>query len=265
MNTYPPPVDKLLALGWPDLDQHQVDYRSLGIDPEQIPQLLRLLQDEELLAAAETAQNEDDPRWYARIHAWRALAQLRAQEAIEPLLDMVAENAVGDEWSDWVTEEVPTTIAQIGPQALPALQARLRQLSSHGDVSMAYTRVLEQIAEKNPETRAEVVAELCRMFETAATNNAEANGFILAALLDLKAVEAWPAIEHAFATGNVDEFIAGGIDDAKWELGLGAKPKPRSGFQHPPASGPRPTNAKQRFNERQRQKKLAKKQRKKKK
>lgn len=265
MNTYSPPVDELLTLGRPDLEEEEVDYRSLGIGPEHIPELIRLLQDKELLVAAESVQDEDDPRWYAYIYAWRALGQLRAQEAIEPLLDMVAENAVAEDWNDWILEELPSTIAQIGPQALPAVQARLRQISTDGRVSREYAHVLEQIAEKNPEIRAEAVAELCRMLETAATNTSETNGFILAYLLELNAVEAWPAIERAFATGNIDESIAGDIDVAKWELGLGPKPEPRFGFKAPPATEPRRTNAKQRFNERQRQKKLAKKQKKNKK
>src|SRR6266487_7140549 len=82
---YQPPVERLLTYGeseritpdeWPD-------YRELGMGPEQIPALIRMATDEELnLAAAESTEV------WAPLHAWRALGQLRAVEAVEPLLEL---------------------------------------------------------------------------------------------------------------------------------------------------------------------------------
>ena len=51
---------------------------------------------------------------------------------------------------------------------------------------------------------------------------------MVADLLDLKAVEAWPANDRAFATGNVDASVAGDAANVKWDLGLGPKPPSRS-------------------------------------
>ena len=125
-----------------------------------------------------------------------------------------------------------------------------------------YACALKEIASRHPTMRAEAIAHIARILEDARVNQSSTNGFLLAELLDLRAVEAWPTIERAFATGNVDEKIAGGLADAKYELGLGPKPPPRASrfaFPGPFHTGP---NAKQRFNERMRKKKAEKKKRK---
>src|SRR5437868_15487820 len=104
ITSYPPPVDKLLTLG----DGREVGgtrnqwsiYLELGLVPEHIPDLIRMATDEELRWAY-----SDTLEVWAPIHAWRALGQLRAEAAIEPLLSLLhAGDNVDD---DWVIEELP--------------------------------------------------------------------------------------------------------------------------------------------------------------
>ena len=118
MNTthYPPPVDQLLTLGdarnmtrWPD-------YVAIGLGPEHIPDLIRMATDEDL----NTADSESLEVW-APLHAWRALGQLRAESAVEPLLDLL--HRVDDNHDDWVGREIPQVMGMIGPAAIPALAA----------------------------------------------------------------------------------------------------------------------------------------------
>ncbi|MCI0704463.1 MAG: DUF1186 domain-containing protein [Planctomycetia bacterium] len=259
MESYNPPVAGLLKLGYPNTES-ALDYTAFGIRSEHIPDLIRMLGDKELLA--------DEPEWYAHIHAWRALGQLHATQAIEPLLDLVAENATANDWSDWIGEEVPEALAEIGPEALVFASRRLNEQPQHGLVSDAYARVLQEVATKHPDQRAEAIAQLCRILETATNNTREANAFVIGYLADLKATEAWPAIEAAYATNNVDETICGELDDVKYDLGLGPEPpsrrfSPMADFRPAPWGTSR-GNAKQRFNERQRKKKQERKQNKKK-
>jgi hypothetical protein len=64
-------------------DEGTPDYvRELELQPEDIPTLISI--------ARKRAGNEEraEDEWSAPIHAWRALGQLRAEEAFEPLLDM---------------------------------------------------------------------------------------------------------------------------------------------------------------------------------
>lgn len=252
MGTYNPPIDQLLKLGRPDLRKTTIDYLALGIGPEHVPTLLQMLTDESL--------NETEPEWYAQVHAWRAIEQLRPKEAIEPLLDLVAKNAQEDDSDDWAFEDLPRVLGAIGPQVIPVVVNRLDR--QNANVTQQYARVLEEVGKQHPEARAEVVSHLCRLLETASTNDATLNAFLISNLINLKATEAWPAIERAYATDNIDLTIHGGLAEAKFYMGLGPQPQ-RTFATGAPAHRAGP-NAKQRFNERQRQKKLAKKQNKKK-
>src|SRR5438093_123369 len=77
-NDYKDPVARLLTLGdarpvktWPN-------YLELGLSREHVPELIRMATDDEL----NWADSESLEVW-APIHAWRALGQLRAEEAAE--------------------------------------------------------------------------------------------------------------------------------------------------------------------------------------
>lgn len=265
MQPYLPPVAGLLELGYPNEQPRWHDYTRFGIGSEHIPELIRLVRDKELLDSIPDAE-EEDPRWYGYIHAWRALGQLRAAEAIEPLVELLAAQSDDDAWSDWVNEEVPRVLGMIGPAAMPAVIARLPHRGEGRWPTVGYGNALVEIAKQHPEARAEAVQHISRALESATNNDDALNGFLIGDLIDLDAKESWEVIENAFATGSVDESIVGDEADVKWRLGLGPEPPRRHGFYRTadPSLAPR-NNAKQRFNERQRQKKLAKKQKKKKK
>jgi hypothetical protein len=221
MNAYSPPVDRLLTLGRPDLDAPTLDYTIFGIGPEHVPELIRLIQDDEL-------NNSDEPQCYAMIHAWRALGQFQAPEAVEPLLDLLARQE-GDDWCDWVTEEVPVVLSKFGPEIIPAVVVRFRDQRKKKFVPGYFARTLKEIAIRHPDVRTEVIHHLSQFLESATENNSSINGWVIGDLIDLKAVEAWPVIEQAFASNSVDEGILGDAAKVKFELGLGPKPpeKPR--------------------------------------
>src|SRR5262245_20529152 len=109
MESYSPPVLTLTQLDYPNLGIWR-DYLSGGIRREHIPELIRLLSDGAFLTA-------EEPEVYAHIHAWRALGQLRAAEAIEPLLELIAEQENEADWSEWISQEVPVALGMIGPAA----------------------------------------------------------------------------------------------------------------------------------------------------
>jgi len=117
---YSPPVDKLLTYGdcrdlrkWPD-------YLELGLTQEHVPELIRMAIDDDLNWA-----DSDSLEVWAPIHAWRALGQLKAEEAIEPLMELFHEL----EDSDWVGEELPVVYGMIGPEAIPQLATYLSDTS----------------------------------------------------------------------------------------------------------------------------------------
>ncbi len=210
---YQPPVKRLLTYGesnritpeeWPD-------YRELGIGPEHVPELIQMATDEELnVAAAESTEV------WAPVHAWRALGQLRAVAAVEPLLELF--DRLEDD--DWVHEELPAVFGLIGPAALPALAAYLADLS-HTDSSRISTITgIEKIGKRWPDARAEALAILTERLERFEENEPDVNAFLVEALVELGAKEAAPLIERAFAEGYVDPMVMGDWDDVQVELGL---------------------------------------------
>jgi hypothetical protein len=134
--TYQDPIARLLdygecyMAGGGPADLEWLDYVSdLGLTPEHVPDLIRLACD----ATLHTAEAEDPAVW-APTHAWRALGQLRAVEAVAPLLELLRGHAD----DDWVDIELPYVFGLIGPGAIPHVTDsschRLsgRSIRSHG-------------------------------------------------------------------------------------------------------------------------------------
>jgi HEAT repeat protein len=226
-------VDQLLTLGEPTLDQWR-DYRVLGLGLGHVPDMLRLVTDR-----TRYDPEAKGPALWAPIHAWRALGQLQAEAAVEPLLELLP--WIDEEDDDWIGEELPVVFGMIGPAALPALAAYLVDRSHDTWARTAAATGLKEIAERHPAARADTVQALARQLERADPEDGELNGFVLADLLDLKAAEAMPAIEKAFAAAAVWEDIAGGLEEARWELGLRDTPPPQRRYEpllSPPAFPP---------------------------
>lgn len=228
---YSPPVDQLLTLGDPDQGERR-DYRELGLGGEHIPDLIRMVTDRQLIEA-----HYERAEYFAPMHAWYALGQLRAEAAIEPLVSRLAESGE----SEWVAEDLPEVFARIGPAAIPALSRYLRDRSQTLWPRITAATGLKNIARDHPEARAEVVAALVEQLDRHAEEDGDFNAFLLGELLDMKATEAAPAIERAFAAGSVDESISGDWEDAQVELGLlAARVTPSPRFDHLAALRPPP-------------------------
>lgn len=207
---YQPPVERLLICGKPDQAASHAwsDYRALGIGPQQIPELIRMAVDEELSQAPEESLEVRAP-----VHAWRALGQLRAVEAIEPLLALF--ERLDD---DWAAEEIPEVLGRIGPAALPILTACFADRSSTDSIRIRTINSVEQIGLQWPQARAEVLALLAGWLERFMKNHPEVNAFLVDALVELGAKESALLIKRAFAAGRVDMVLRGDWEDVQSDL-----------------------------------------------
>jgi hypothetical protein len=210
---YQPPVERLLTFGESDriTPDEWPDYRELGIGPEHVPELIQMATDE----ALHEADSESTEVW-APLHAWRALGQLRAVEAVEPLLELFDRL----EYDDWVHEELPVVFGLIGPAALPALAAYLADLAHTDSARISAIASMEKIGKKWPDARGEALAMLEERLERFEENEPDVNAFLVEALVELGAKEAAPLIERAFAEGYVDPMVMGDWEDVQVELGL---------------------------------------------
>ncbi len=226
-SAYAPPVDSLLKIGDPREQSGPRDYVASGVGPEHVPDLIRVLQDEKLHHA-----NSESPEVWGPLHAWRALGQLRAEAAIEPLLGLL--HLVDDEDDDWVGEELPGIFGQIGAAAIAPLEQYAASAQSPMFARQAAADGLKEIGQQHPQAREAVVAALTRLLENYAQPGRDPglNGFIILYLTELEAREAAPLMERAFAAGVVAEDIQGDWEDVQVELGLKerrtSQPKPKA-------------------------------------
>jgi hypothetical protein len=215
---YTPPVSALLTLGRPSLEGEWRNYRNQGIGPEHVADLIRMATDPDLLRSEE----EDD--FYATVHARRALGQLQAPEAVQPLADLLARAEELDD--DWIFEEVPEVLARIGPAALPALESILGNTALGTFVRSAGATGLANLGREHPEVRGECVRALTQQLEPADRNDPEMNAFIIADLIRLQAVESATVIQKAFLEGRVAEHITGTWAHVAYDLKLTDQPPP---------------------------------------
>lgn len=220
---YSRPVARLLTLGSAQTGSTKTfhkwrDYHALGLTDEHIPELIELATDSKLNWAEQGSREV-----WAPLHAWRALAQLHATEAIQPLVNQI--DALQDD--DWFREDLPAVMELLGPAALPALNTYLNTYK-HGVNHMGYLSVvdsIQRIGHRYIEVRSRCSAMLLSRLMDYATNDEGFNGSLVHALLDLRAREALPLIAAAFKAHCIDEFLVDWEDVCQtYKLPLAMRP-----------------------------------------
>ena len=184
---------------WPD---YQKEY---GISQTDIPDLIRLATDKDLYLE-NTEKTYPENFFWGTIHAMRALGQLKATQAIEPLLGVLK----ASQWDDDSTlETLPYVFGLLGPEAIPFLKHALKEwyTQEYEPTASVTVEALEKIATNYAEAREEVVDILLQRLQTPEKNDESLNGFLINSLAELKAEKALPAIEAAFKQDLVDTMI----------------------------------------------------------
>jgi HEAT repeat protein len=205
----PSPVARLLQLGEPKVscELEWPNYQALGLGNEHIQALIEIAVDKTLL----NIEDEGDPRGWGPVHAWRALGQLQAQEAITPLLRLLHE--VKD--NDWVIEEMPDVFAMIGPPAFKPLAQYLADIDYPVYSRLTAATGIMELGRAYPELRDQSVETLASYLEYYSQNTPGMNGVLIANLVELGAVEKADLILDVFTNGLVDRFIVGDWRDVQ--------------------------------------------------
>lgn len=211
ISDYQSPVAELLNYG--DCRNHKEwrNYvRELNLEEKHIPELIKMATDNELSQASSDSQEVWSP-----VHAWRALGQLKAVEALEPLLGLLANRD-----DDWISGDFPTVCTLIGLEAIPYLENFLANASHNLYARIDAAQSLEAISNKYPQTRQSNIAAIVGELEKFKDNDPTFNALLICKLLDLQAVETIDIIEQAFNADAVDTFITGYWSDVQVDFGL---------------------------------------------
>lgn len=192
---YKDPIRQLLDFGecasvrpWPD-------YREkLALGAGDVPDLIAMATDPELIIA-----DPMRPEACAPVHAWRALAQLGAAEAVPLLLRLVDESP-----NDMAFLEVPWVIGEIGLPALAAVAAQLSDRSGGELARVAAAQGAAAIARRHPEAReacGQVLTDALRRYtDRSPTENAG----IVEAICGVRATGAIDLVKEVLSHDAVD-------------------------------------------------------------
>lgn len=209
------PVARLFELGavaFCSRPPEWLDYVALGIEPEHVPELIQVACDMDL----HQSQQESIP--WVPLHAWRALGQLAAVEALGPMMKLAVElDRLND---DWFTEDFPYVWAMMGLPAMEPLGTALLNPDLEWIPRMLASSALCKIAEQHAEQRSRVLEYYAQSLAAPRSNPTMLNGAIIGDVLELKGVELAEAIERAYAAHAVDAMVAGNWQDVKQELGV---------------------------------------------
>lgn len=213
---YSPPIAQLLSYSNPhDNLKDWSLYLKLGISSEHVPELIRMVSDEELYQA-----DAQGVKWGAPIHAWRILGQLQADAAIPTLVSVQKRWGDHEEWWEWTNEELPIVFQKIGAPAIPALADYLADKSQPVFPRGTAIGSIEQIGNQYPQHWSQCVTVLTNQLKAKSENKPELNGYLVVAQVDLNAVESASVIEQTFQADCVDEAFIGDWDEVQVRLGL---------------------------------------------
>ena len=213
---YAPPVDQLFSHGGAhDNIGNWSDYLALGITSEHIPDLIQMLSDESLYQS----ESEEDDYW-AVVHAWRTVSELKAEAAIPALISALGRWGDDEAWWEWINEEFPEVFRAIGVAAIPALVDFLTDATQADFPRGTAARSLLEIGQQYPDSRLQCIEGVTRQLQAFTNNTSELNAFLIDVLVDLNAIESAAVIEQAFQLNCVDESIMGDWDEVQVSLGL---------------------------------------------
>lgn len=222
-NKYSELVGKFLTMGAPDIAASEwIDYSQMGIGSEHIPELITMLRDDEL--------NWGDPDSldvWAPLHAWRALGQMKAVEAIDALLDQL--HLIDDIDDDWIDDEFPKVFSKIGAPAVVPLAGYIGNNEKPLFARICAMHSLEKIGKTEPSIRDRIVEILAAYLRNHENQDSTLNAFLILHLTELNAVESLNEIRRAYFSDNVDLDVMGDIEDA--EIYLGLRPERQSPFE----------------------------------
>ena len=218
----------MLTLGETRIHENR-NYLKLGFTNEHIPDLIRLVEDEELRDLPWDEDGHVPPQVYAQVHAWRTLAQLNAPEAIPSLIGLL--HFIEDDDDDFVGEEIPRMLGQLGAPAIESCRAYLADINKNIFSRVAAGHALSKIGQQHPKTRDACVQALMSTLQDYQNDDETVNAFTLSYLAELKAVEAAPLAEEIFKADCAELEIAGDYEDYQIRVGLLEKRLTKSKFR----------------------------------
>ena len=172
--------------------------------PDSVPYLARII--------------EEDNYWkwggpgdaWSPIHALHLLGGMKTAEALQVLIDTLRDR--GEDIGDWLTEDMPSILANFGTSAVEPLKEMVLDDSLDDFVRGAVATALVVIAHNHTEYREPVITLFRQIVKEVNVKRAEDVNYtfitlIVADLAELKDPDAFEDIKQAFENELIDEFF----------------------------------------------------------
>ncbi|NES82872.1 MAG: DUF1186 domain-containing protein [Moorea sp. SIO2B7] len=212
ISDYQFPVSELLNYGECSNYEEWRNYvQELNFEEQHIPELIRMATDEELNQA-----DSDSKEVWSPLHAWRALGQLKAMEALEPLLGLLNKS----EDDDCISGDFAKFCSLIGLESIPLLKIFLADSSNNLYARVDVAEALTTLSQNYPETRESNIAAITQELKKYRDNDPSFNSLLIDFLVDLQAVEEINLIEEVFKANQVDTSWGEDWEDIQVEFGI---------------------------------------------
>ncbi len=208
-------LDKKSGDKWPD-------YSEYGFISDDVPELLKLISDEELLTA-----DENTKKSWVPTHAWRIVAMLGSEEAIQPLVDLLT--LIDELDCEPAFQEWPELLSTFGAAAFEPLKTYFLDQSNPSEARLTAADSLTELANTQPDLRLSLIA-LIQDYLTATPDDTYFNSRLISNLIELNAVESIDLIRNLYAKNLVDLTIKRSLESIEHDLGL------RDDYQQPERS-----------------------------
>ncbi len=209
-------INRLFSLGEIKLHKSWMNYLDRGFKESDISDLIKIATDTDLYW--------DDATWYIPVHAWRALGQLKAQDAVIALINCF-ENL---NESNHALEDLSKVMGKIGKSAIPALAQYLTESLDSEWSKITASTSLENIAkynQKDQEIFNLIVEILTSYLKKPDIDKIWLNGFVVSTLCDLNKINKIPVqtieiIRQIYKNELAELSVIGDIEEVEIELGI---------------------------------------------
>src|SRR3990167_1921665 len=224
----PSNAQKLQKIGRPSSGHKWPDYvQEYGLDASDIPDLITYITDKTFLDSRPSSR-----KFWAPLHAWRALGQMQAEAALAPLLQQMPELLE----DDYAVAEIPVVLGMLGPAAIEPAYTLLCAADEDETLRIMGLDTLTEVAKRHPQEKARVLALYDRYLDSPDPAATGLNSLLVLQLAELGALDFWPRVVPLFEQGWVDETLLD-LEDAEIEFGLREeRDSPRRGAAADPDS-----------------------------
>jgi hypothetical protein len=172
--------------------------------PDSVPHLARIIEEDKYWEVGGPGDG------WSPFHALHLLGCNKTTEALHVLIVTLRNR--GKDIGDWLTEDMPSILANFGSSAVEPLTELVLDESLDAFVRGAAATALGVIAHNHSEYREPVIKLFRQILKEANAKGAEENNYTFITLLvddlaQLKDQDAFEDIEQAFANGLIDEFF----------------------------------------------------------